>query len=144
MINLEPNRPNTPPSPQSRPSFASSPPQNRPSFGCSPPPQRPQFGSPSPTASTLDEVYRQCLNATQSSLQQKAEAAAAATRALYYGGGQANGGDIGGPPPQKRPYSQMNTSTYDYADSHRTPSSGSSECGSTPPGDDGAMNLTCK
>jgi len=163
MINLEPNRPNTPPSPQSRPSFApsppqsrpsfgcspppqrpsfaSSPPQNRPSFGCSPPPQRPQFGSPSPTASTLDEVYRQCLNATQSSLQQKAEAAAAATRALYYGGGQANGGDIGGPPPQKRPYSQT---TYDsYADSHRTPSSGSSECGSTPSGDD-ALNLTCK
>ena len=154
MINLEPNRPNTPPSPQNfspsppsqRPSFASSPPQ-RPSFSSSPQ-QRPTFGNgpPTPTASTLDEVYRQCLNATNSSLQQKAEAAAAATRALYYGGGGSSANsdreDFGGPPPQKRSYTQMSA---DYEDSHyRTHSStGSSECGSAPSGDD-ALNLTCK
>lgn len=147
MINLEPNRPNTPPSPQQRPTFAPSPPSQRPSFASSPPlQQRPSFGNgpPTPTASTLDEVYRQCLNATQSSLQQKAEAAAAATRALYYGNGPAHDNDRDmrdGPPPQKRPYTQ--TTTYDYEE-HRTPSTGSSECG-TPSGDENALNLTtCK
>jgi hypothetical protein len=83
------------------------------------PPHHPMEQSPnSPTS--LDEVYRQCLNATQSSLGIKE----AATRALQYYSG----------PPQKR----FCPSSYIEEDS-RTPSTGSSEVA---PED--ALNLTCK
>ena len=92
-----------------------------------PPPTLPPhpMGGVAPNGSALDEVYRQCLNATQSSLTGgiKHSEAGTSSRALFYGG----------PPPHKRPCPPPS-----FADESRTPSSGSAEASS-----EDALNLTC-
>lgn len=92
-----------------------------------PPPTLPPhpMGGVAPNGSALDEVYRQCLNATQSSLTGgiKHSDAGTSSRALFYGG----------PPPHKRPCPPPS-----FADESRTPSSGSAEASS-----EDALNLTC-
>ena len=91
-----------------------------------PPPSLPPhpIGGVASNGSALDEVYRQCLNATQSSLTGgiKHSEVPSPGRALFYGG----------PPPHKRPCPPPS-----FADESRTPSSGSAEASTE------GLDLTC-